>query len=234
MKVMILAAGEGRRMLPLTATVPKPLLCVADKPLIVHQIEKLARGGLTDIVINHAYLGEQIVARLGDGTQYGVQLSYSPEPAPLETAGGIIQALPLLGDAPFALVNADIWTDYVFAELPGVLPDGCLGHLVMVDNRTHHPQGDFALAADGLLLLASQQQGRQSLTYSGISVFSPKFFMGLTPGFRPLRPLLEAAIAKGQLRGSHFRGTWMDIGTPARLEALDCLLRQSATSTSGE
>ncbi len=234
MKVMILAAGEGRRMLPLTAKVPKPLLCAGGKPLIVHQIAKLVQNGLNDIVINHAYLGEQIESCLGDGAQLGAQLRYSPEGEPLETAGGIIKALPLLGEAPFALVNADIWTDFPFNSLPQRLPDGCLAHLVMVDNGAHHPGGDFGLAADGRLLRLPDEAVGQRYTYSGIAVFDPALFAGLEPGFRPLRPLLDAAIARGQLRGSHYAGVWMDIGTPARLEALNRMLMRPGPHSQGE
>ncbi|MDT8398043.1 MAG: nucleotidyltransferase family protein [Pseudomonadales bacterium] len=219
MKALILAAGEGRRMLPLTRDIPKPLLPVKGRSLIEHQIGKLVKNGIRDIVINHAWLGEKIEMALGDGARLGARLSYSREGQPLETAGGIIRALPLLGDRPFMVVNADIWTDYPFRQLESRPQPGCLAHLVMVSNAAHHPAGDFCLGPEGLLA-AKAGPGQQTLTYSGISVFRPAFFAGLEPGFRALAPLLTAAIARQQVSGEFYGGTWQDIGTPERLRAL--------------
>ncbi len=213
-RAMILAAGRGERMRPLTDHTPKPLLPAAGKPLIVYHIEALARAGVRDIVINHAWLGECIEQALGSGAEWGVRLHYSPEaPGGLETAGGILQALPLLGDAPFWVVNGDVWTDYPFAALPRE-PEG-LAHLVLVDNPPHHPEGDFSLR-DGRLGLDGPR-----LTFSGIGVYRPEFFLGLEPGRRRLAPLLAAAARRAQISAEHYRGRWYDIGTPERLRALD-------------
>jgi MurNAc alpha-1-phosphate uridylyltransferase len=219
MKVMLLAAGRGTRMLPLTATTPKPLLQAGGHSLIEHQIRKLARDGFTELVINYSWLGAQLEQALGDGSHLGVDIQWSPEPEPLETAGGIIRALPLLGPAPFAVVNADIWTAYPFAQLRMVLRPGDLAHLVLVDNPSHHPAGDFALDAAGRLRLP--QPGRVSFTYSGIAVFDPQLFAGITAAKYPLLPLLKRALAQQRASGAVFGGEWFDIGTPERLRALD-------------
>ncbi|TDY04325.1 N-acetylmuramate alpha-1-phosphate uridylyltransferase MurU [Thiohalophilus thiocyanatoxydans] len=216
MKAMILAAGRGERMRPLTDHCPKPLLQVGGKALIEYHIEALAGAGITGIVINHAWLGAQIETALGDGQRYGVQLEYSPEPAALETAGGIVQALPRLGET-FVVVNADIWCDYPFARLPEE-PAG-LAHLVMVDNPAHHRQGDFALQGDRL-----GEQGEPRLTFSGIGVYRAELFAGLAPGVRPLGPLLRQAMQAGKVSGEHYRGQWWDIGTPQRLAQLNAQL----------
>lgn len=216
MKAMILAAGRGERMRPLTDHCPKPLLQVGGKALIEYHIEALAGAGITGIVINHAWLGAQIETALGDGQRYGVQLEYSPEPAALETAGGIVQALPRLGET-FVVINADIWSDYPFARLPEE-PAG-LAHLVMVDNPAHHRQGDFALQGDRL-----GEQGEPRLTFSGIGVYRAELFAGLVPGVRPLGPLLRQAMQAGKVSGEHYRGQWWDIGTPQRLAQLNAQL----------
>lgn len=221
MKAMLLAAGRGERMRPLTDTTPKPLLEVAGKALIEYHLEALHRAGIGEVVVNHAWLGEVIEARLGDGRRYGLHITYSPEiPAALETAGGIIQALPLLGDAPFLVINSDIWTDYPLLRLPRA-PDG-LAHLVMVDNPPQHPAGDFHLQ-DGRL----SAEGEPRLTYSGIGVYRPELFAGLPPGVRPLAPLLREAMQAGKVSGEHYTGAWFDIGTPERLAELDRRLRQN-------
>lgn len=225
MQVMLLAAGKGTRMLPLTATTPKPLLMAGGSTLIEHQIRKLKTAGFTDFVINHAWLGAQIEAALGDGSRMGVKIIWSREGEPLETAGGIVRALPLLGADPFAIVNADIWTDYAFTKLKTALAHGDLVHLVLVPNPEHHPRGDFNLASGRL----EQQQDTQRYTYSGIAVFHPQLFAGLGDGKAPLLPLLQKAIGLGRASGEFFDGDWVDVGTPERLAALD---RRISASTS--
>lgn len=215
MRAMLLAAGRGERMRPLTDTTPKPLLRIGGQMLIEHHIHALASAGITRLVINHAWLGDRIVRALGDGSAYGVQIEYSAEgETGLETGGGIQRALPLLGSDPFLVINADIWTDIGFSRLPQT-PDG-LAHLVMVDNPAHHPQGDFSLV-DGKLA----QHGAQMLTFSGIGVYRPELFSGCAPGRFPLAPLLRTAMDSGQVSGEHFHGTWFDIGTPERLEEVN-------------
>jgi MurNAc alpha-1-phosphate uridylyltransferase len=219
MKAMILAAGRGERMRPLTDHTPKPLLEVGGKALIEYHLMALHQAGIRDVIINHAWLGEQIESRLGNGERYGLEIQYSPEvPVALETAGGIIQALSRLGTEPFIVINGDIWCDYSMQQLPQQ-PDG-LAHLVMVDNPPHNLQGDFCLT-DGRL----QAEGQSKLTYSGIGVYHPHLFAGLEPGIRPLAPLLKQAMAKGQVSGEHYRGRWLDIGAPERLHELDTALR---------
>ena len=221
MKAMILAAGRGERMRPLTDHTPKPLLEVGGKALIEYHLMALHQAGIRDVIINHAWLGEQIESRLGKGEHYGLEIQYSAEvPVALETAGGIIQALSRLGTDPFIVINGDIWCDYPMQQLPQQ-PDG-LAHLVMVDNPPHHLQGDFCLTAGRL-----QAEGQSKLTYSGIGVYHPRLFTGLEPGIRPLAPLLKQAMAKGQVSGEHYRGQWLDIGTPERLHELDTELRTS-------
>jgi MurNAc alpha-1-phosphate uridylyltransferase len=214
---MILAAGRGERMRPLTDHTPKPLLTAGGRPLIVHHLERLAAAGITRVVINHAHLGEQIEAALGDGARFGLAIRYSPEGRALETGGGIFRALPLLGDDPFLVVNGDVWSDLDFARLR--LPEGRLAHLVLVDNPEHHPRGDFRLAGGEV-----RDDGEPRLTFSGIGVYSPALFEGCRDGAFPLAPLLRAAMARGLVSGEHHRGRWLDIGTPARLQALDQLL----------
>lgn len=217
---MILAAGRGERMRPLTDHTPKPLLPVAGRPLIEYHIENLVKAGFRRLVINHAHLGEQIEAALGNGERWGVEIAYSPEPpGALETGGGIFRALPLLGDGPFLVVNGDVWSDYdLFRAACPVQSDA---HLIMVDNPEHHPKGDFCLAESGLL----SQEGEGRLTYSGIGIFRPGLFAGCQPGVFALAPLLIAAMAQGRVSGEHHQGRWVDVGTPQRLQALEDLLR---------
>jgi MurNAc alpha-1-phosphate uridylyltransferase len=215
MKAMILAAGRGERMRPLTDTVPKPLLEAGGHSLIEYHLRALALGGVTEIVINHAHLGTRIEARLGDGARYGVRIAYSPEgEAGMETGGGIFHALPLLGAAPFIVVNADIWTDYPFARLPRALE--AAAHLVLVPNPAHHPEGDFTLV-DGRVGNAAASRH----TYSGIGVYRRELFADCAPGAFPLAPLLRAAADRGEVSGELYTGAWMDIGTPQRLADLD-------------
>jgi len=213
-KAMILAAGRGERMRPLTDRVPKPLLELGDKPLIVHHLEALYRAGFREVVINVAYRAEQIMAALGDGERFGLRIRYSPEPPDaLETGGGIQQALALLGEAPFAVVNGDIWTDYPLARLPGEFRG--LAHLVLVDTPAHRDMGDFDLQRDLV-----QDGPERRLTFSGISVLCPALFEGVEPGRFPLAPLLRQAMARGLVSGEYYSGRWHDIGTPGRLAAL--------------
>lgn len=221
MKAMILAAGRGERMRPLTDHTPKPLLKVGGKPLIVWHIERLAAAGFKDVVINHAHLGEQIENALGDGSQWGVRIQYSPEKIALETAGGIANAMPLLGDAPFLVVNGDVFADIDFGALKLVSPD--VAHLVMVDNPPQHAAGDFALSSGKLGV-----DGTEKLTFSGVGVYQPKLFAGIARDeAAKLAPLLKAAMAQGLVSGSHHQGAWHDIGTPERLQVLDSQLLNS-------
>ena len=206
-------------MRPLTDTVPKPLLEAGGKPLIAWHIEKLAAAGCARVVVNHAHLGAAIEAALGDGARFGVEIVYSPERDALDAAGGITNALPLLGDAPFAAVNADIYSDYDYALLARsvarLAPPAPPAHLVLVDNPAHHPQGDFALSGSQVAL-----QGTL-LTYSGIAAYRPEFFAAVERGSKAaLAPLLREQIAHKRVSGEHFRGRWLDVGTPERLHAL--------------
>ena len=228
---MILAAGRGERMRPLTDRIPKPLLKAGGKPLIVWHIENLVRAGIREIVINHAHLGSQIEEALGDGRRFGAEIRYSAEASALETAGGIANALPLLGDSPFAVVNGDIYCDYDFshlleaAENPIARDDAA--HLVLVDNPAHHPKGDFCLQADRIIPSSNplQATGCLQLTFSGIGLYSPAMFCSIQRGSKaPLAPLLREQIALGRIGGEHHRGTWVDVGTPERLAALDAYL----------
>ncbi len=215
MKAMILAAGRGERMRPLTDRIPKPLLRIGGQTLIERHVHALVRAGISELVINHAHLGDQLVAALGDGSAYGATIHWSPEPdGALETGGGIFNALPLLNDAPFLAVNADIWTDFDFSGLPAQ-PDG-QAHLVLVDNPEHNTDGDFFL--DGSRVSVN---GPVRLTFSGIGVYRPELFAGSTPGSFPLAPLLRTAMDAGQVSGQHYTGRWFDIGTPERLEAIN-------------
>jgi len=219
MKAMILAAGRGERMRPLTDRVPKPLLEVAGRPLIQYHIEALREAGFEELVINHAHLGEQIVARLGDGRALGVRIAYSAEPpGALETGGGIRQALPLLGGDAFLVINGDIWTDYPYRQLQRQ-PEG-LAHLVLVDNPEHHLDGDFRLEHGTVAA-----EGAPRLTFSGIGLYRPELFAQHAPGRFPLAPLLRGAMQAGRVSGEHYRGRWMDIGTAQRLAELDRQLR---------
>lgn len=218
MKAMILAAGRGERMRPLTDHTPKPLLMVGGKPLIVWHLERLAATGFKEVVINHAHLGEQIETKLGNGSQWGLHIRYSPEKTALETAGGIANAMPLLGDAPFLVVNGDVFTDIDFGALRLAAPD--LAHLVMVDNPPQHAAGDFGLL-DGKL----NAEGTVKLTFSGVGLYQPSLFAGIVRGEGArLAPLLKAAMADGLVSGTHHSGQWHDIGTPERLQTLDSQL----------
>lgn len=232
MKAMILAAGRGERMRPLTDTTPKPLLEVGGKPLIMHQITALVAGGFSEIVINHAHLGAQLVAALGDGAALGARITYSPEPpGALETGGGIFQALDVLAGPAFVVINGDVWTDYPYARLRHT-PAG-LAHLVLVDNPAHHRGGDFALRSTGAVVECTADtavnEGPPCLTFSGIGVYRPALFEACQPGAFPLAPLLREAMRSGQVSGEHHPGRWVDVGTPARLKELDERLRASQT-----
>jgi N-acetyl-alpha-D-muramate 1-phosphate uridylyltransferase len=227
-KVMILAAGRGERMRPLTDTVPKPLLPVGGKPLIVWHLERLARAGLREVVINHAHLGAQIEATLGDGARWGLSIAYSPEPeGALETGGGIANALPLLGhDEPFLVINGDIWCDWDVAQAADVLSPGDLAYLVLVPNPPQHPQGDFSLHGSEVGADAATGGGPQNFTFSGIGVYRPQLFAGVRRGARAkLAPLLRAAMAGQHVSGELHPGRWVDVGTPQRLAELDAELR---------
>jgi MurNAc alpha-1-phosphate uridylyltransferase len=231
---MILAAGRGERMRPLTDAQPKPLLRAGGKSLIEYHLENLARAGLIEVVINHAHLGQMIEAALGNGERYGIDIRYSREPVALETAGGIAQALAILqdgsrnadGEQPFVTVNADIYCEIDFSILLPVLrhmqthPDGDLAHLVLVDNPIHHPGGDFAFDSGRVVL-----SEKNTLTFSGIGVYRPRLFKDVAPGAAAkLAPLLRQAIAAGRVGGQHYRGVWVDVGTPERLHTLDTRL----------
>lgn len=226
---LIFAAGLGERMRPLTDHTPKPLLPVHGKPLIAWHLEKLAAIGVYYVVINTSHLAEQFPETLGDGSRWGLRIRYAYEgPVPLETGGGMLNALPLLGPEPFIAISGDVWTDADFGALPKE-PSG-LAHLLLVDNQPHHPQGDFALDAQGLL----HSEGAARLTYAGIGVYRREFLDGwparvehaaaagenAPPRFK-IRPLLEAAMARGAVTGAHHRGIWTDVGTPERLAALN-------------
>lgn len=225
MKAMILAAGLGNRMRPLTLYKPKPLLEVGGKALIVWHIEKLKKIGVTEIVINSAWLADILIASLGDGAQFGVTIRWTREDEGLETAGGIINALPLLGEEPFILVNGDVWTTFDFAALLDVKLDKDLAHLVLVPNPEQHPQGDFTLMNDRAYTFDQEQLG-ENLTYSGIAVIHPKIFDGLPQGKRPLAPLLKQGMLDGKISAEKMHAAWVDVGTPERLTALDLQIRQ--------
>ena len=222
MKAMILAAGRGERMRPLTDHTPKPLLPVGGKPLIVWHIERLRAAGFSELVINHAHLGHRLEDALGDGSAFGVRIAWSPEAIALETAGGIRHALPLLGDAPFVVVNGDVFCDADFAALrvaaSTLRADGAVAHLLLVDNPDHHPEGDFQLASDGKV----HPQGAHRLTFSGLGAYHPTLFASLPDGTpAKLAPLLRESMASGRVTGALHTGHWIDVGTPQRLEALD-------------
>lgn len=213
---MILAAGEGRRMRPLTDSLPKPLIEVDGKPLLAFHLERLVAAGFTDIVVNASYFSEQIEAFCGDGSRWGCHVKVVVEPKPLETAGGILNALPLLGDEPFALVNGDVFTHYPFEQLRRHDLKNDLAHLVMIPNPTHHPEGDFQLSETRIV---EAQTSRT--TFSGLSVMSPRLFAGLAPGKLALRPVLDQAITLKRVSGELFSGLWSDVGTPDRLRNLE-------------
>lgn len=224
MMVMILAAGRGERLRPLTDTVPKPLIEVQGRALIEHHLYRLAADGFTEVVINVAWLADKIKMRLGDGSRYGVHIRYSEEPqAALETGGGILKALPLLGAGPFLVVSADIYTDFPFAGLETALADDDLTHLVMVPNPPQHHAGDFVLDNHGRL----HAEGTPRLTYAGIGVHRPEFFNECSPGRFPMLPWWQRAMRAGRVSGELYAGRWQDIGTPASLRALSALSSDS-------
>jgi MurNAc alpha-1-phosphate uridylyltransferase len=217
MKAMILAAGRGERMRPLTDTMPKPLLEVRGKALIVRLIEALTRSGIREMVINHAHLGSMVEAALGDGSRFGAEIRYSHEPEALETAGGITQALPLLGAAPFIAVNSDILCDFDFSTLASCKLEPHLAHLVLVANPPHHREGDFALNGAQVA-----EAGHSKLTFSGIGLYRPELFASVRPGSKAqLATLLREAMARGLVSGEMHRGNWHDVGTPERLSVLN-------------
>lgn len=224
MKAMILAAGLGKRMRPLTDHCPKPLLPVAGKPLIVHHLERLRSAGIQDVVINVSYRAEQIIEALGDGDTYGLRIHWSRETSPLETGGGIQQALPLLGETPFLLINGDVWCEAL--PSPQALKGDDLAHLVLVDNPAHHVDGDFALSAGRV-----NQTSTPRLTFAGISVIHPALLAGYAPGAFALAPLLKTAINDSHVSGEHYTGHWVDVGTPQRLAALDNQLHAASRHT---
>lgn len=221
MRAMILAAGRGERMRPLTDRMPKPLLSVAGKPLLHWHIERLRAAGIDELVINHAWLGEQIEQHFADGAALGVRIQWSREGEPLETLGGIVKALPLLGNEPFLVVNGDIWCDYDFRSLIAAaasLSEKTQAKLIVVDNPPQHPVGDFVLLGQQL---HSDSADVTKLTFSGIGLYHPHLFAGCQAGKAPLAPLLRAAMARGVVQGEYFSGRWFDIGTPARLQQLN-------------
>ena len=227
MRAMILAAGLGKRMRPLTANLPKALLKVRGKPLIEHQIEKLVAAGVSGIVINHFYLGDMIEAAVGDGKRFGVEISYSRETTRLDTAGGIIKSLSQLQDDSFIVVNADIWTDFEFSRLQAVDGKDRLAHLVLVDDADHNPYGDFYI--DDVGRVHEDHSTRdQKLTFSGISVLHKKLFTGLSIEPLSVVPLLQAAMAENRVSGVIHPGLWLDIGTPERLLKVNALASAAA------
>ena len=236
MKAMILAAGRGERMRPLTDRTPKPLLKAGGEALIVHHLRRLHAAGFHDIVINHAWLGRQIEETLGDGAAWGVNIAYSPEnEGGLETAGGIATALPLLGNQPFLVVNGDVFTDIDFqaaAERAAALAErSLLAHLWLVPNPPHHPAGDFALDNSGLLHADAAAPNAQGGTFSGVGVYAPELFAGIAPHSRAkLAPLLRDAMTDGRVGGEFHHGLWLDVGTPERLDEADALARAGKLS----
>ena len=215
---MLLAAGRGERMRPLTDALPKPLVQVGGRALIEWHLQALARAGIREVVINLSWLAEKLRAALGDGRDFGVSISWSEEgPVPLETGGGIFRALPQLGPGPFLVVNADIWTDIDFARLR--LEPAAHAHLVLIPNPAHHPRGDFGLEGDRVVIRESER-----LTYSGVGVYRSEFFAGCTAGRFPLLPLLNRAIAAGRVHGEVHSGQWCDVGTAERLAGLSARL----------
>jgi MurNAc alpha-1-phosphate uridylyltransferase len=235
MKVMILAAGRGERMRPLTDQTPKPLLAVGGKPLIVWHLERLAGAGLREVVINHAHLGAQIEAALGDGARWGLSIAYSPEPpGALETAGGIANALPLLGDAaPFMVINGDIWCDWDVSQAAHRLLPGDLAHLVLVPNPPQHPQGDFSLCGTRVGADSTAgAPGARACTFSGIGIYRPQLFAAISRGTpAKLAPLLRVVMDAGRVSGEFHAGRWEDIGTPQRLATLDDELGAASASS---
>lgn len=239
MKAMVLAAGRGERMRPLTLECPKPLLEVAGLPLIGHHLHALAMAGFREVVINVSWLGERIRSALGNGSRYNVRIEYSDEgPEPLETGGGIFRALPLLGHAPFLVLNGDVWTDYPYAKLSGSLRPDDLAQLVLVPNPAHNAGGDFVLRAGRIVERVpwpdtkrerddggGQEEEGERLTFSGVGVYRPELFAGCRDGIFKLAPLIRAAAREGRVGGELHDGDWIDIGTPERLAELDRRLR---------
>ena len=226
MKAMILAAGRGERMRPLTDQIPKPLLEVAGKPLIVWHLEKLAKANFEEVIINHAHLGEMIEAYVGDGSRWNLKITYSREGSPLETAGGIKKALPLIGDQPFLVVNADIYTDFNFATIKNRNLNDCKGHLVMVKNPKQHPDGDFFLQNNQIEL-----EGKERLTFSGIAIYQPKIFEDIKiEPVAKLAPILKKLIGAKCISGEAHQGLWFDIGTPERLNEVNLFLKEELKS----
>jgi N-acetyl-alpha-D-muramate 1-phosphate uridylyltransferase len=219
MRAMLLAAGRGERMRPLTDSVPKPLLKAGGRSLIEWNLAALARAGIREVIVNVSWLGGQLRAALGDGREFGIRIHWSEEgPVPLETGGGILHALPLLGREPFLLASSDIWSDIDFARLR-LEPDAA-AHLLLVPNPPHLPRGDFGLEGD---LVVERDSGR--FTYANVGIYRPEMFAGFAPGRFPLRAVLTRAIAARRVRGELHRGEWLDVGTPERLAALDKRLR---------
>jgi N-acetyl-alpha-D-muramate 1-phosphate uridylyltransferase len=221
MKAMILAAGLGQRMRPLTNQLPKPLLCVGGKPLLQYHLEALAAAGIKEVIINLAYLGDKIVNFVGDGNRFGLDVTYSPEPEPLETAGALLNALKLLGEAPFLLVNGDVWTDFSLEKLSQhSLKPNHKAHLLLVPNPDFHPLGDFALDPQGLLV---DDPSLNKFTFAGISLIDPELISHYPQQRQkfPLGEVLRYAISKGEITGEVYRGAWSDVGTPERLYLLD-------------
>ncbi|MGB3287720.1 MAG: nucleotidyltransferase family protein [Burkholderiaceae bacterium] len=226
MRAMILAAGRGERMRPLTDTLPKPLLRVGGRPLIVWHLMRLAKAGFTDVVVNHAWLGHKIEEALGDGRRLGLHISYSAEPQALETAGGIVQAMDFFQDRPFLVINGDVWCDWDPAQAPAIAADiqshGKLAWLLMVDNPPQHPKGDFRLDETAHLGMDDGAPDSTALTFSGIGIYQPSLFQGLERGRpAPLAPLLRQAMQQRRIVGARHDGDWVDVGTPERLAALD-------------
>lgn len=222
MRAMILAAGLGKRMRPLTENTPKPLLKVDGKPLVEHLIQRLISGGVTGVVINYHHLGEMIRNFLGDGSRFGIEILYSEEPDLLETGGGIINSLPKLKDESFIVVNADVWTDFDFNRLEYINGDHCLAHLVLVENTQDNPTGDFYINQSGLVHDAAGNDSKR-LTFSGISVLHRNLFEGYQSEPLSLAPLLKMAMMKGLVSGEVHNGVWIDVGTPQRLEQVNSL-----------
>lgn len=224
MKAMILAAGLGNRMRPLTDHLPKPLLPAGGKPLIEYHLDNIARAGIREVIINLAYLGDKIRAHLGDGKQFGLHIQYSEEPEPLETGGALFHALSLLGDEPFLLVNGDVWCDIEFAQfIQSPLQENQLGKLLLVPNPDFHPLGDFALDGAGLLLEDTDKTHPHRFTFGGVSILKPEL-IARYPHLRQKFPLVEVlrlAISNKHLAGQVYRGHWSDVGTPERLQALE-------------
>jgi N-acetyl-alpha-D-muramate 1-phosphate uridylyltransferase len=246
MRAMVLAAGRGERMRPLSDRTPKPLLSAGGKPLIGHLLEGLVRAGIREVVINLSWLGAQIRESLGDGAAYGVRIAYSEEgPVALETGGGVLKALPLLGDEPFLVVSGDIWTDFDFGRLTHVagsardaaasrdaetsLDAGADARIVLVPNPPFHPRGDFALIGDRVV-----EQASEMLTYANIGLYRRELFAACSPGRFPLVTQLRRAIAAGRLRGELYKGGWMNLGTPEQLATLDARLTQPERATAGK